>query len=124
MFSASSTRFFRFGFLRQTSNSAKNKRPPDIYPGGLLKCGGEGTPAQGWENAVIFLLLPLHADNRLQHGVGSGDGLAVGLEAALCGDHLHEFRGHVHVGLFQRIAVDGAEAGHARRAGFPRRGSG
>ena len=62
------------------TSGLRDKRPPDIYPGGLLKCGGEGTPAQGWENAVIFSLLPLHADNRLQHGVGSGDGLAVWVE--------------------------------------------
>ena len=42
-------------------------------------------------------VLSLHTDHCFQHGVHSGDGFRVSLEAALRGDHLHKFARHIHV---------------------------
>src|SRR5580658_1202778 len=42
--------------------------------------------------------------------VGSRDDLRIGVECALRRDHIHQLRGQIHVGAFQRAGLNAAES--------------
>lgn len=114
-----------FGWIGGLARPARPDRPGRMFlPGRSVRCSTRVRRGAVLEKAssrcgrdVLGTFLALHGDHFAEHGVGGGDDLGVGLEAALGGDHAHELRGHVHVGQFQGVAVHGALAAGAGLAG-------
>ena len=57
----------------------------------------EPSPERNRPLFFVSLVLPLHLNQRLQHLIGHGDDLGIGLEPALGDDHIRELIGHIHI---------------------------